>query len=327
MEYRTLGKSDLKVSALSFGCGGVGGLMVGGEWPTILRTVERALEAGINYFDTAQMYGDGQSETNLGRVLQALRPEVVVGSKVMLNAGDMETIEASILAAADVTLQRLQLEQIDLFQLHNSVAALRQPERRWVGIADLEAVKQAFEKLQRQGKIRFWGFNGLGETGALQQAIAALGADTIQVCYNLLNPSAGRSMPPGFPFQDYRRLIDQAAGQQMGVIAIRILAAGALSGQEGRHPVAAQSVGPIASSPSYATDVALARRFQFLVDEGWADHLVEAAIRFALSKAGISTTPVGLSSPEQLEQAIAAAEKGPLPAEALAQLPAIWDQN
>jgi len=73
MEYRTLGRTGLKVSALAFGCGDVGGLMVRGEPADRERAVARAVELGINYLDTAPSYGSGQSEKNLGAVLRALR--------------------------------------------------------------------------------------------------------------------------------------------------------------------------------------------------------------------------------------------------------------
>ncbi|MCB0153692.1 MAG: aldo/keto reductase, partial [Anaerolineae bacterium] len=111
---------------------------------------------------------------------------------------------------------------------------------------------------------------------------------------------------------------------QMGVIAFRVLAGGALSGQTTRHPVAARSVDTIASNASFAADVAQASAFHFLINQGWADNLIEAAIRFVLNHPGISTAPIGLSSLDQLEQAVAAIEKGPLPPEAIDQLFEVW---
>ena len=110
----------------------------------------------------------------------------------------------------------------------------------------------------------------------------------------------------------------------MGTIAIRVLAAGALSGSMARHRTAAQGVGPIGTSASYAEDVALAQRFSFLVDEGRVDSLIEAAIRFVIGNAAVSTTLVGLSNMAQLEQAIAFANRGPLAAEAVEQLNRVW---
>src|SRR5947208_7565396 len=84
MEKRKLGRTGLDVSLLGFGCGAVGGLMIKGAAADQERAVSRALELGINYFDTAQMYGNGESEKNLGRVLKTLKPECYVGTKVRL---------------------------------------------------------------------------------------------------------------------------------------------------------------------------------------------------------------------------------------------------
>ena len=331
MKYRTLGKTGLQVSELGFGCGAVGGLLVRGDPKEMARGVARAMELGVNYFDTARMYGNGQSETNLGRVLEELKADALVGSKVQLAPAEMERtpfgdvpVEEAVVAAVEDSLRRLRRDRVDLFQLHNAIGLQRQPERGWVGVADLEPVMRAFQSLQAQGKVRFWGINGLGETEAVHQAVAQGNADTVQTCYNLLNPSAGMPAPPGFPFQDYRQVIDRAAGQQLGVIAIRVLAAGALSGSVSRHPLAAQAVAPIASGRDLAEDVNRSQAFQFLVEEGYAGSLVEAAIRFAISKAEVSTALVGFSSLAQLEQAAAAVNKGPLPAEAFDRLRQVW---
>src|SRR5580698_9659482 len=85
MEMRTFGRSGMQVSLLGFGCGGVGGLMVRGSPADQDRAVARALEVGVNYFDTAVQYGNGESEKNLGRILQFLKPaNAVVGTKVRL---------------------------------------------------------------------------------------------------------------------------------------------------------------------------------------------------------------------------------------------------
>src|SRR5882757_11239739 len=88
MQLRTFGRTGMHLSTLGFGCGAVGGFMVRGDPAAQERTVARAIAAGVNYFDTAVQYGDGESETNLGRVLQSLKPaSVVVGTKVRLPPG------------------------------------------------------------------------------------------------------------------------------------------------------------------------------------------------------------------------------------------------
>src|SRR5262249_61723900 len=96
MEYRPLGRTDLRVSAIGYGCGSVGGLMIRGDRDEMTRAVARAIDAGINYFDTARLYGNGQSETNLGQVLRELSAEVVVGTKVKLDAPDMHDVAGGV---------------------------------------------------------------------------------------------------------------------------------------------------------------------------------------------------------------------------------------
>ena len=319
MKYNILGKTGLRVSQLGFGCGSIGGLLVRGEYPKIRQAVSRALELGINYFDTAPIYGNGQSEVNLGAVVRELRAEALIGTKVRLTGEDVVRIGEAIIRSVEGSLRRLGRETIDLIQLHNLIGLSRQADRDWIRIrlSDLDTAIEAFEALQHQGKVRYWGITGLGESDALRQAIGRGGFQSIQVPYNLLNPSAGTTVPPGFPFQDYGQIIDRAAQQGMGVIAIRILAGGALSGATERHPVASTSVNPIASEQEYSADVGRARRYAFLVEKGIVSNLVEAAVRFVVSKPGVSTALMGISSLDQLEQAIQYVEHGPLPADAL----------
>ncbi len=317
MKYRMLGHTGLQVSELGFGCGSVGGLLVRGEYPEMRRGVARALELGITYFDTASLYGDGQSEVNLGAVLRELRANPVVGTKVRLKRPDLDHIEAAIAESVEASLRRLGRERVDLIQLHNPFIPHSEPDWAGVTLHHFPAVLHAFEALERQGKVRFWGITGLGETESLHRVIAGGGFHTVQVVYNLLNPSTGWRVPSGFPYQDYQQLIDRAASNHMGVIVIRALAGGALSGTADRHPVAARSVAPIATERDYAADVARARRFAFLVEDGTVGNLVEAAIRFVISTPEVSTALVGISSLEQLEQAVEYANQGPLPAEAL----------
>jgi L-galactose dehydrogenase/L-glyceraldehyde 3-phosphate reductase len=263
---------------------------------------------------------------NLAAVIRELRANVLVGTKVRLAGEEMSRIVTAIIRSVEGSLRRLGRETVDLIQLHNHIGFQRQPgqDPDRVGLHDLDAVRQAFETLHQQGKVRFWGITGLGESEAVHEAVATGAFQTIQVPYNLLNPSAGTIVPRNFPFQDYGQLIDHAAQQEMGVIAIRILAGGALSGSTERHAVASRSVNPIASEPAYNDDVARAKRFTFLVEDGSVSNLVEAAVRFAVSKPGVSTALVGISSRDQLEQAVKYVERGPLSEDALESIRATW---
>jgi aryl-alcohol dehydrogenase-like predicted oxidoreductase len=146
------------------------------------------------------------------------------------------------------------------------------------------------------------------------------------VSYNLLNPSAGKKLPENYPAQDYGCLLARADTAGVGVIGIRALAGGALSGTEARHPLGSPPPEPIGSGASYAADVRRAALLLPLVEEGFAENLPEAALRFVMSHPGIATTLVGLSSLEHLEAALGAADRGPLPAAGLARA-AVLQEN
>src|SRR5690606_15346418 len=103
----------------------------------------------------------------------------------------------------------------------------------------------------------------------LQEVIRSGRFGAAQVVYNLLNPSAARTLPEGFPAQDYGRLFD-ATKAGVGVVGIRVLAGGALSGSAERHPIASPPSEPIGSAPTYDTDLARAGTFRPLVTEGYA---------------------------------------------------------
>ena len=122
MEQRQLGRTGLEVSVLSFGCGAVGGLMTRGEPRDQERAVARALELGINYFDTAALYGNGASETNLGRVLAKLKPNAIVATKVRVAPADRGRIGAAVAASVEASLKRLGRDSVDIFHFHNSIA-------------------------------------------------------------------------------------------------------------------------------------------------------------------------------------------------------------
>ena len=319
METRTLGRTGLAVSVLGFGCGAVGGLMVRGNPSDQERAVARAIELGINYFDTAAMYGNGESERNLGRVMKSLKPDIFVGTKVRVPDGERSRIGAAITASLDASLQRLQLDHVDLFQLHNHITE-DASDGGFTPETVLGEVIPAFERLREQGKTRFCGITAVGDTPALHRVVDACAFETAQVSYNLLNASAGAAVAPGYPAHDFGNLLAHTKRAEMGVINIRVLAAGALSGTEDRHRLGSPSVEPIGSGGSYRTDVERARRLEPLIREGHAESLVDAALRFAIANDAVSTVLVGYSTLDQLETAARSINKGPLSRAALDRL-------
>src|ERR1700704_79308 len=108
MQLRVFGRTGMQLSVLGFGCGAVGGLMVRGDPADQERTIARAIAAGVNYFDTAVQYGDGESEQNLGRVLQKLKPaNVVVGTKVRVPPGEYARVADTVTTSLEGSLTRL----------------------------------------------------------------------------------------------------------------------------------------------------------------------------------------------------------------------------
>jgi aryl-alcohol dehydrogenase-like predicted oxidoreductase len=323
MHYRILGRTGAKLSLLGFGCGAVGGLMVRGAPADQERAVARALEAGINYFDTAAAYGNGASETNLGRVLRSLKPEIFLSTKFTVRPEDSGDIAGAVARSLEASLGRLGRDRVDLLQLHNRIARGGGDRPLDTGVV-LDQVVPALERLRQQGKIRFFGITALGDTPALHRVVESGAFDTAQIVYNLLNPSAVAPVPANFPAQDFTGLMAGAHAAQMGTIGIRALAGGALSGSEARHPIGIANVAPIASGSDYRADVARAHAFDALVKAGHAAGLAEAALRFIIAAEPLTTMLIGTSTLEQLEAAITAVEKGPLPKAAFDLLPGTW---
>ena len=323
MQLRVFGRTRMQLSVLGFGCGAVGGLMVRGDPLDQERTIARAITAGVNYFDTAVQYGNGESEKNLGRVLQRLKPaNVTVGTKVRLPTADFGRVADAVAKSLEGSLARLRLDRADILHLHNAITETGGGEALSVRQV-LGDVVPAFQRLRQQGKTRFLGLTAVGDTAALHQVIDARAFDSAQVVYNMLNPSAAAGLPAAYPAQDYARLFDHTRAAGVGVVGIRVLAGGALSGSAERHPIASPPPEPIGSAMSYDADLVRAYRLMPLVKEGFAASLTEAATRFAISHPVMGTIPVGMATPQQFEDALAAVQKGPLPHAALERLTAL----
>jgi aryl-alcohol dehydrogenase-like predicted oxidoreductase len=317
---RAFGRSGMYISVLGFGCGAVGGLMVRGDPLDQERTIASAIAAGVNYFDTAALYGNGESEKNLGRVLRNLKAtNVVVGTKVRLPSEQFGRIADAVAISLEGSLSRLSRDYVDIFHLHNAITDAGGGDTLSARQV-LDDVVPAFDRLRQQGKTRFLGLTAIGDTTALHRVVDARAFDSAQVVYNMLNPSAATELPPNYPAQDYGRLFDHTTAAGVGVVGIRVLAGGALSGSTERHPIASPPPEPIGSAISYEADVARARRLSPLVKEGFAASLTEAATRFAISHSAMGTILVGIATPQQFDYALAAAQKGRLQSAALDRL-------
>jgi aryl-alcohol dehydrogenase-like predicted oxidoreductase len=329
VNYRTLGRTGIRISEVGFGCGNVGGLMVRGTHQEQVQAMRRALELGVTYFDTAPSYGNGQSEANLGRALAVVRPTATIATKVGVRPADMSDLKAAVERSLSASLERLGRDSVDILYLHTAIGL----ERGWGGRDTLslpdvlgpDGVADVFDGLRARGLVRFLGFTANGETSALHQVVDSGRFDLLQMYYNLLNPSAGVRVPQGFTGHDFRQLIDQAQAKNLGVVVIRVLAGGALGGPEARTGYASPAVGgAMVPGGEYADDLERAKALHFLIEERVAPSLTQAAVRFALLHPGVSTVLVGFSNMAQLEEAITAAQAGPLPARIIRRLERLW---
>jgi len=312
MQVRELGRTGLNVSALGFGCGAVGGLMVVGDAGEQRRAVARALEAGITYFDTAALYGNGRSEENLGRVLRELDAwdRVVVGTKTRVDTTDQprQVIRQSL----EASLRRLGHDSVDVFHYHNSIG--KQDLSNVLG-----EIARGFEDVVQAGLTRHAGFTGLGETPAVIEVLRSDPYETVQTYFNVLNPSAGYAGHSGGQ-QDFGGMIDTAASAGRGVIVIRVLAAGAAAGVPDRVQNAGDPGRGLVGGSSYQSDVARPQALATLASQLGMESPIELALRFGLSKPGVSTVLVGYSNFDHLEQAIRFAERGALAEDAIQQV-------
>lgn len=316
MEQRRFGRTDLRVPVIGFGCGMVGGLMVGGSAKEQAEAVAHALDLGIGYFDTAPFYGAGKSEANLGQALKQLGRRAIIGTKVRIEPATRDDpaqaarIGSLIRESVEASLARLHTDSLDLLQLHNPIS----PTRFGSGLTPdvlRDQVVPTFQALVQEGKVRYVGFSALGETTSVNEMLETGWFDTAQVSYSLLDPSSGNAAEAA---DDNDRLLSRTRRGDAGVIGIRLLAGGSLSGTLERHPTALPKVVAmgqgVGSGHDYARDVACAQEFQFLVREGLARSLVGAALRFGMSNRSIHTLAIGFSSRAQLQEAVDNAADG-----------------
>jgi len=202
MEYRILGKTNLKVSEVGFGAWAIGGPAMAGDIPIgwgktddeeSKKAILKALERGINFFDTADFYGLGHSEELLGEVLHDRWNEIILATKVgheLLPDGkiNLNYSKQYILNACEKSLKRLRRDYIDVYQLHS--ARVEHLEKR-------ECI-EAMEILKEQGKIRFWGIslNTFKPEPEMKFLAERNLGDTIQVVFNAINQIALKEVIP-----------------------------------------------------------------------------------------------------------------------------------
>ncbi|MBI4634072.1 MAG: aldo/keto reductase [Deltaproteobacteria bacterium] len=294
MRYRKLGTTGIEVSEIGFGGFAIGGYDYG---PTddreSLAALEKAYHLGVTFFDTADMYGDGRSETLIGQALKGKNPPAFVATKVGFvgKRGDHQKdfSRAHILAAAEQSLRRLQREAIDLYQLHNP------------SLADLESgeVFEVMDELVAAGKVRFWGVSAPSRNVVeiCRRALAWPSASSIQIICNL------------FQSRDLEELRGEILGRGIGVVARAPLEYGMLTGKF--SPATRFAPGdhrnwrwkPEELSRQSAQAEELRKAFQ-----GKPVTLSQVAIGFALAHPEVSVVICGAKRPAQIEENMATSD-------------------
>jgi len=308
MQYRTLGKTGLSVSAIAFGAGPISTLMVGDEGERQQAVVRHAIERGINWFDTAATYGGGRSEESLGRALAdaALAARVHIATKVRLTVEDLGDIRGAVRRSLEGSLRRLCVSRVTLLQLHNSITARRGDEPTSVTPADVlgkGGVADVFDELRGEGLIGHAGLTGIGQAASLAEVVRSGRFATIQTPYHLLNPSAGVLVADDFAETNYGNIIGACAAMGMGVFAIRVLAGGALA-DNAPSPHTLKT--PFFPLDLYERD--RRRAVELLSQLGPSRSLPQAAIRFALAHPQIHGAIIGFGDVRQIDEAVEAME-------------------
>lgn len=296
MQLRNLGHSGLRVSAVGLGCNNFGGRI---DLEASRQVVDRAINLGITFFDTADIYGNaGGSETILGEVLGARRKDLVLATKFgMVMSEEQNRKGASrryIMRAVEDSLQRLQTDWIDLYQLHT-------PDP----LTPIEETLRALDDLIRQGKVRYIGCSNMPawQVVEAQWTSRSLGLNSFVSCqdeYSLLVRDVERDLVPAM--QAY----------ELGLIPYFPLASGLLSGKYERNA-------PLPEGTRLANTARLADRY--LTETNWARverlrefserrgrSLLDLAFAWLLARPQVATVIAGATKPEQVEQNVAAAE-------------------
>jgi L-galactose dehydrogenase/L-glyceraldehyde 3-phosphate reductase len=322
MRQRPFGRTGLQVSELVFGGGWVGGILIHQDDATKRAALRRALDAGINWIDTAPSYGDGRSEEALGWLLQEVAERPYLSTKVRLDLARLDDIAGQVEASLEQSLRRLRCAAVELLQLHNPIGAETSGPRIGVDqVLRTGGVADALDRLREQGLARFTGITAFGEAAACREVIASGRFDSAQIYYNMLNPSAGQDMPPAWRGHDLRGLIAACKAERVAVMNIRVLAAGVLATDQ-RH---GREV-PMSDAAPLATEEARARAVFARLGERYGSR-AQTAIRFALANPDISCVLVGMAELAHLEEALAAAAIGPLPEQARRELDEVYRSN
>jgi aryl-alcohol dehydrogenase-like predicted oxidoreductase len=301
MQYRTLGNSGVRVSAVSVGTvtfgdnpAGIGGVDI----PAARRILDQSIDSGVNLLDTADVYSSGEAESIVGEILKGRRERLLVATKVRLPTGpgpnDAGLSRHHIIASCEASLRRLGVDHIDLYQMH-----------AWDGLTPVEETLSALDALVQQGKVRYLGCSNFS-AWHLMKAVAASEARGLErfVSHQIYYSLIGREAEYG--------LIPAGIDQGVGTLVWSPLAGGLLSGKYRRDMEA-----PAGSRLAMDWHEPPVRDWKFVYDvidvlvsiaEGRGATCAQVALAYLMGKPGVASVIVGVKSPTQLADNLAAAD-------------------
>jgi len=318
MQYRQLGSSELKVSEVSFGT-----WAIGGSWGQVndeesLRALSRAMEAGVNFFDTADVYGSGHSEELLAKATKGKEDSIHIATK-FCRAGDIHDAatysEASVRAYCEQSLKKLNRERIDLYQIHcPPIEILRDG-----------SVFGVLDKLKQEGKIREYGVS----VETVEEGLLCLeypGVRALQVIYNIFRQKPGNELFP------------QAHEKGVGILVRLPLASGLLTGKFSEQAVfepgdhrnfnrngESFNVGETFAGLPFEKGVALSRELAW-IGEG-RGNMTRAALRWLLDNPQITCVIPGFKNVAQVEDNLGVLETPSFTPEEQERLRAFYEQE
>jgi aryl-alcohol dehydrogenase-like predicted oxidoreductase len=338
MKYRPIGNTGLMASEIGFGTGDNAGVLIRGDADEQYRCFERALEAGINYWDTSPDYGDkvGIAEVSIGKLMREFTVRPIITTKVEVMPNDLDDVAGAVERSLEGSLKRLGVDWVDFLQIHNPPHFQTDPTvSGWIylGYKDYLGPKGALEGLERcrrAGKVRHFGFaSEHANPAAMKTLLDTREFKMINVWYDLLNPTAAYGHIPGMNVGHYYDgVIEHAHSVGAGVAIIRPLCGGALTdhaiGGGARHPNAGGGLSR--RTEVYQEMVEQARPMRFLSQPG-VHKVSEAAYRFILNTPGVTTVLGGYSELSHLEEAVGNSGAPPLSDETMARIKLVWRAN
>jgi L-galactose dehydrogenase/L-glyceraldehyde 3-phosphate reductase len=321
MRKNLLGRTGLEISELAFGGGVTGGILIKGDEMTRVTALKRAVAAGINWIDTAPLYGNGASEETIGRHLSALIPQPFVSTKVRIERDEMKDIPGAIERSLERSLKRLNLDRVALFQLHNQLGEPvgDRPSLTPDDVLNTGGVADTFDRLKDQGLFQAAGITAAGETDACLEVIHSGRFDCAQVYYNAINPSAAWTRAPrAWKAQNFAGVLAACWRQNMGVLNIRVFAGGPLA--SAKRP---ERLAVLTSGTDVDNEFRCAAVLHKVLGESYGT-AAQTALRFVLGNRDISSRVIGVSSLNDLNEALTAVEQGPLPSAAITRLEGLW---